>query len=94
MNNAWKIIEDHIARKGGGYVPPLPVRCGNCGSANTAGAGFCSSCGADIRSGACPACGAIKRMLPDSVTVAASPWQRPVAVKLFLEHKLLVRRAS
>src|SRR2546430_15692715 len=22
--DAWKIIEDHIARKAGGYVPPLP----------------------------------------------------------------------
>ena len=59
--DAWKIIEDHIARKGGGYVPPLPGRCGNCGSANTAGAGFCSSCGADIRSGACPSCGAMQK---------------------------------
>ena len=59
--DAWKIIEGHIARKGGGYVPPLPGRCGNCGSTNTAGAGFCSSCGADIRSGACPSCGAIQK---------------------------------
>jgi hypothetical protein len=59
--DAWKIIEDHIARKGGGYVPPLPGRCGNCGSANTAGAGFCSSCGSDIRSSACPSCGAMQK---------------------------------
>ena len=59
--DAWKIIEDHIARKGGGYVPPLSGRCGNCGSANTASAGFCSSCGADIRSGACPSCGAMQK---------------------------------
>src|ERR1700704_3619087 len=59
--DAWKIIEDHIARKGGGYVPPLPGRCGNCGSANTTGAGFCSSCGADIRSSACPSCGAMQK---------------------------------
>jgi hypothetical protein len=59
-SSTWKIIEDHIARKGGGYVPPLPGRCGNCGSANTTGAGFCSSCGADIRSSACPSCGAMQ----------------------------------
>ena len=26
--DAWKIIEDHIASKAGGYVPPLPGRCG------------------------------------------------------------------
>ena len=32
--DAWKIIEDHIARKAGGYVPPLPGRCGTCGAAN------------------------------------------------------------
>jgi len=31
--DAWKIIEDHIARKAGGYVPPLPGRCGTCGAA-------------------------------------------------------------
>src|SRR2546426_8033303 len=51
--DAWKIIEGHIARKGGGYVPPLPGRCGNCGSAKTAGAGFCFSCGAGFRFWAC-----------------------------------------
>lgn len=34
---AWKTIDEHIARKAGGYVPPLPGRCGNCGAANTAG---------------------------------------------------------
>src|ERR1044072_8523556 len=26
--DSWKIIEDHIARQAGGYVPPLPGRCG------------------------------------------------------------------
>jgi hypothetical protein len=31
--DAWKIIEEHIARKAGGYVPPLPGRCGTCGAA-------------------------------------------------------------
>jgi Double zinc ribbon len=57
--DAWKIIEDHIARKAGGYVPPLPGRCGTCGAANSAGSGFCSTCGANMRVGlSCPSCGA------------------------------------
>src|ERR687889_1023935 len=30
--DAWKIIEAHVARKAGGYVPPMPGRCGTCGS--------------------------------------------------------------
>lgn len=56
--DAWKIIEDHIARKAGGYVPPLPGRCGTCGAANSAGADFCSSCGANLKVGrSCPNCG-------------------------------------
>jgi len=60
--DAWKIIEDHIARKAGGYVPPLPGRCGTCGSANTSGAAYCSSCGANLRIGlACAACGAVQK---------------------------------
>ncbi len=60
--DAWKIIEDHIARKAGGYVPPLPGRCGTCGSANTSGAAYCSSCGANLRVGlACAACGAVQK---------------------------------
>ena len=60
--DAWKIIEDHIARKAGGYVPPLPGRCGTCGSANTAGAAFCSACGANLRVGlTCGACGAAQK---------------------------------
>jgi hypothetical protein len=60
--DAWKIIEDHIARKAGGYVPPLPGRCGTCGSANTSGAAYCSSCGANLRIGlACDACGAVQK---------------------------------
>ncbi len=49
--DAWKIIEDHIARKAGGYVPPLPGRCGTCGSANSVGSDFCSSCGANLKVG-------------------------------------------
>jgi Double zinc ribbon len=59
--DAWKIIEDHIARKAGGYVPPLPGRCGNCGAANTAGSEFCSACGANFKANACPACGTLPR---------------------------------
>src|SRR5438105_11293159 len=47
--DAWKIIEAHIARKAGGYVPPLHGRCATCGSANTAGSEFCSSCGANLK---------------------------------------------
>src|SRR5215204_532982 len=62
--DAWKIIEDHIARKAGGYVPPLPGRCGTCGAANAAGAGFCSSCGANLQVGrACGSCGAPQKEL-------------------------------
>src|ERR1700752_708068 len=57
--DAWKIIEDHIARKAGGYVPPLPGRCGTCGAANVIGSDYCSSCGANLRVGlTCPSCGA------------------------------------
>src|SRR5215210_6938963 len=57
--DAWRIIEDHIARKAGGYVPPLPGRCGTCGSASSAGSGFCSTCGANLRVGlTCTSCGA------------------------------------
>ena len=56
--DSWKIIEDHIARKAGGYVPPLPGRCGTCGAANVAGSDFCSSCGANLGVGrTCPSCG-------------------------------------
>ena len=59
--DAWKIIEEHIARKAGGYVPPLPGRCGNCGAANSTGADFCSACGASFKNSTCPACGAISK---------------------------------
>ncbi|MBA2502186.1 MAG: zinc ribbon domain-containing protein [Pyrinomonadaceae bacterium] len=60
--SAWKIIEDHIARKAGGYVPPLPGRCGTCGATNTTGADFCSTCGAGLRpASACESCGAPQR---------------------------------
>ncbi|HEV7858389.1 MAG TPA: zinc ribbon domain-containing protein [Pyrinomonadaceae bacterium] len=57
--DAWKVIEDHISRKAGGYVPPLPGRCGTCGAANSAGSDFCATCGANMRAGlTCSSCGA------------------------------------
>lgn len=57
--DTWKIIENHIARKAGGYVPPLPGRCGTCGAAAIAESDFCSSCGANLKVGrSCPKCGA------------------------------------
>jgi len=60
--DAWKVIEEHIARKAGGYIPPLPGRCGTCGAANSAGSGFCSSCGANLQMGrTCISCGAVQR---------------------------------
>jgi hypothetical protein len=60
--DAWKIIEEHIARKAGGYIPPLPGRCGTCGAANSAGSGFCSSCGANLQAAlTCTACGAVQK---------------------------------
>jgi hypothetical protein len=60
--DAWKVIEEHIARKAGGYIPPLPGRCGTCGAANSAGSGFCSACGANLSLGhTCTACGAVQK---------------------------------
>ncbi|HEV2706504.1 MAG TPA: zinc ribbon domain-containing protein [Pyrinomonadaceae bacterium] len=60
--DAWKIIESHIARKAGGYVPPMPGSCGTCGSVAVAGSTFCSTCGADLRVGrSCDSCGAPQR---------------------------------
>jgi len=59
--DAWKKIEAHIARKAGGYVPPMPGRCGTCGAAATAGSTFCSSCGANLRAAACASCGALQK---------------------------------
>src|SRR5256886_17280223 len=52
--DVWKKIEAHIARKAGGYVPPLPGRCGTCGAAARARAGYCSSCAPNLRTG--PSC--------------------------------------
>ena len=60
--DAWKMIEDHIARKAGGYVPPMPGRCGNCGAANTVGADFCAQCGSNMKAaGTCRSCGAAQK---------------------------------
>ncbi len=57
--DAWKIIEGHVARKAGGYVPPMPGSCGTCGSVVTSDSAFCSGCGANLRvEHTCPACGA------------------------------------
>jgi double zinc ribbon protein len=56
--DAWKLIESHIARKAGGYVPPMPGRCGTCGTATTSGSAFCSGCGANLRvTRSCASCG-------------------------------------
>lgn len=60
--DAWKIIEEHIARKAGGYVPPMPGRCGTCGAATSVGSAFCSVCGANMRIGlTCASCGAVQK---------------------------------
>src|ERR1041385_7780070 len=60
--DAWKIIEDHIARKAGGYVPPLPGRCGTCRAAYSVGVDFCSSWGASRKIPAsCQSCGAAQK---------------------------------
>jgi hypothetical protein len=57
--DAWKIVEAHVAHKAGGYVPPMPGRCGTCGTTITSGSAFCSGCGANLRVGhTCPSCGA------------------------------------
>lgn len=58
----WKIVEDHVARQAGGYVPPLPGRCGTCGAANITGSDFCAGCGASLRAHPkCDNCGAEQR---------------------------------
>jgi hypothetical protein len=58
--DAWKIIESHVARKAGGYVPPMPGACGTCGATITSGSAFCSGCGATVRvaHASCASCGA------------------------------------
>ena len=47
--DTWKVIEAHIARKAGGYVPPMPGSCGKCGATISSGSAFCSGCGANLR---------------------------------------------
>ena len=60
--DAWKIIEAHIAQKAGGYVPPMPGRCPKCGAAHNTGATYCSGCGTKLRSGfPCPHCEVIQQ---------------------------------
>ena len=60
--DAWKTIEAHIARKAGGYVPPMPGRCGTCGAANVSASAYCASCGAHLQATAtCEGCGAKQR---------------------------------
>ncbi len=57
--DAWKKIEEHLARQSGGYIPPLPGRCGNCGSITTTDSQYCNSCGSRLASvGQCESCGA------------------------------------
>jgi hypothetical protein len=57
--DAWKIIEGHVARKAGGYVPPMPGSCGTCGAVVTSGSAYCSGCGANLRvEHTCASCGA------------------------------------
>jgi hypothetical protein len=57
--DAWKIIEGHVARKAGGYVPPMPGSCGTCGAVVTSGSACCSGCGANLRvEHTCASCGA------------------------------------
>src|SRR5919112_3763321 len=40
--DAWKVIEEHITARAGGYVPPLPGRCGTCGGGQNARPGLFS----------------------------------------------------
>jgi hypothetical protein len=57
--DAWKIIEAHIGRKAGGYVPPMPGSCGTCGATVNSASAYCSGCGANFRvEQTCAACGA------------------------------------
>ncbi|HEX8337591.1 MAG TPA: zinc ribbon domain-containing protein, partial [Pyrinomonadaceae bacterium] len=57
--DTWKIVEGHVARKAGGYVPPMPGRCGSCGKTISSGSAFCAGCGASVKAAhACASCGA------------------------------------
>lgn len=60
--DAWKIIEAHISSKAGGYVPPMPGRCGNCGSATHSESAYCTTCGSRLRTApTCESCGTEQR---------------------------------
>lgn len=60
--DAWKIIEENIARKAGGYVPPMPGRCGNCGAVTNTDSDFCTTCGSRLRViPNCESCGSVQR---------------------------------
>ncbi len=77
--DAWRIIEGHIARKAGGYIPPMPGRCGTCGAVVTSGSTFCATCGADMRVGSsCESCGATQR---DSAARFCNRCGKPLAGK-------------
>jgi len=77
--DAWKIIEAHIARKAGGYIPPMPGRCGTCGAVVTSNSAFCGGCGADLRVGTnCESCGAPQR---DSTARFCNRCGKPLAGK-------------
>lgn len=57
--DAWKVVEAHVGRKAGGYVPPMPGSCGTCGVVVTSDSAYCSGCGANLRVGhTCASCGA------------------------------------
>ena len=57
--DVWKAVEAHIARKAGGYVPPMPGSCGTCGTVTVSGSAYCSKCGANLRvERSCASCGA------------------------------------
>ncbi len=77
--DAWKIIEAHIARKAGGYIPPLPGRCGTCGAVVTSSSTFCGTCGADLRVGhTCDSCGAAQ---PDPTARFCNRCGKPLGSK-------------
>ena len=75
--DAWKIIELHIARKAGGYVPPMPGRCGTCGAVNVSGSAFCSGCGADMR--AVRTCGSCGSQVKDSAARFCNRCGKPLS---------------
>ena len=59
--SAWNIVEARIAAQAGGYVPPMPGRCGTCGASVNADSSFCATCGSNLRLSNCHSCGATQR---------------------------------